>query len=184
MIDKIEEAEGVLQALIPCPEELNDNELTTSYGDEEKQKAVEAKRAEMKDKYGYASWYDWNIANWGTKWDLCDVTKTRIDANTIQLSFESAWLPPIEAYDRLLEEDFEILAYYYEPGMCFAGIWDNGIDDCYRDWGDSKGAAATLPQELDDTFAISESQAEWEAEEEEELTQWIREGVEAKDASV
>ena len=184
VIDKIEQAEGVLQALIPCPEELNDNELTTSYGDEDKQKVVEAKRAEMKAKYGYASWYDWNIANWGTKWDLCDVTKTRIDANTIQLSFESAWSPPVEAYARLLEEDFEILAYYYEPGMCFAGIWDNGIDDCYQDWGDSKSAAATLPQELDDTFAISESQAEWEAEEEEELTQWIREGVEAKDASV
>ena len=179
LIDKIEQAEGVLQALIPCPEELNDDELTTSYGDEDKQKAVEAKRAEMVKKYGHASWYDWNIANWGTKWDLCEVNKTRIDANTIQLNFDTAWSPPVEAYDKLMGMDFEVLAYYFEPGMCFAGIYDNGNDDCYSDWGDSRGARATLPQELDDTFGISESQEEWERENEEELTSWIREGAEA-----
>lgn len=181
VIDKIEQAEGVLQALIPCPEELNDDELTTSYVDDEKQKAVEAKRAEMKAKYGYASWYDWNIANWGTKWDLCDVAKTRVDDNTIQLNFDTAWSPPIEAYEKLLALDFEILAYYYEPGMCFAGIYDNGDDQCYSYWGDSNGAKATLPQELDDTFGISESQAEYEEEErmEEELYAFVKKGAEA-----
>jgi ribosomal protein S10 len=39
-----------------------------------------------------------------------------------------------------------------------------------------------LPQDLDDFFAISESQAEWEAEneDEEELTEWIKDGLEAR----
>lgn len=181
VIDKIEQADGVLQALIPCPEELLNDELTTwGHGDEEKQR--DQLRQEMIRKYGYQSWYDWNIANWGTKWDLSDVTKTRIDDNTIQLNFDSAWSPPTEAYERLQEEGFEILAYYYEPGMCFAGIWNNGIDECYSNWGDSEGARNTLPQELDDTFAISEQQAEWEAENEdsEELTEWIKNGIEAR----
>jgi hypothetical protein len=69
---------------------------------------------------------------------------------------------------------------YYEGGMNFAGIWEDGIDECYQDWGDAQGAKDTLPQELDDCFAISESQAEWEAEneEEEELTEWIKDGAE------
>lgn len=137
----------------------------------------------MKAKYGFTSWYDWNIANWGTKWDLCDVIKTRIDANTIQLSFESAWSPPIEAYDRLLGMDFEIQAFYHEPGMCFAGVYDNGNDDCYSDWGDSQGARDCLPKELDEMFAISEQQEEWEREEKEELQLWIEDGVKAREAA-
>jgi hypothetical protein len=69
---------------------------------------------------------------------------------------------------------------YYESGMCFAGIWEDGHDDCYQDWGDSQGAIDTLPAELDDCFCISESQAEYESEEEEELTEWIKEGAEAR----
>lgn len=184
LIDKIaNETEGVLQTLIPCPEELNDNELTTSYGDEEKQKVVEAKKAAMMAKYGYSSWYDWNIANWGTKWDLCEVTKTRVNENTIQLSFDTAWSPPVEAYDVLTGMGFEITAYYHEPGMCFAGIYEDGIDDCYSDWGDSQGARDTLPKELDEMFAISEQQEEWEREEKEELQLWIEDGVKAREAA-
>lgn len=183
LIDKIEQAEGVLQALIPCPEELNDGELTTSYGDEAKQKVVDAKKAAMIAKYGFASWYDWNIANWGTKWDLCEVTKTRIDANTIQLSFDTAWSPPVEAYETLTGLEFGVKAFYHEPGMCFAGIYEDGIDECYQDWGDSQGARDTLPKELDEMFAISEQQEEWEREEKEELTLWIEDGVKAREAA-
>jgi hypothetical protein len=58
---------------------------------------------------------------------------------------------------------------YYEPGMAFAGVWDNGVDDYYEYGGlDSKGIAETLPVELDEAFGISESVAEWEAENAEE----------------
>jgi hypothetical protein len=64
---------------------------------------------------------------------------------------------------------FEVRAYYYEPGMAFAGIWDNGSDDFY-DYGGMKAAqvAEEFPAELDEMFAISESMAEWEAENEDE----------------
>ena len=186
MIEKIAAIDGtdkgVLQTLVPCPEELLDNELTTSYGDETKQAAVEAKKAIMRFKYGYASWYDWCVSNWGTKWDLCDVSFNRIDNNTIQISCDTAWGPPLTALERILEEGFKVHAYYYESGMQFAGIWDNGVDQCYQDWQDSAGAKAMLPQELDDTFAISESMAEYEEEErmEEELYAFVKEGAEKR----
>jgi len=39
--------------------------------------------------YGYATWYEWCIENWGTKWDACRVC---YDENRIV--FETAWSSP------------------------------------------------------------------------------------------
>ena len=87
----------------------------------------------------------------------------------LMLGFESAWSPPIAAYEKLTEMGFRIRAMYYEPGMAFAGVWEEGSDD-YYDYGglDSAGIAEALPVELDEAFGISEGVAEWESEQEEE----------------
>jgi hypothetical protein len=185
LIDKIEGCKdsevGILQTLVPCPEDLMNPE-TTTWGHGEEEAAREALREELTKKYGFKSWYDWCIANWGTKWDLCEPHITRVDDNTVQISCDTAWSPPVGAFEKLMDMGFEVHAYYYEGGMVFAGIWDNGDDQCYQDWGDSNGARATLPQELDDTFAISESMAEWEEEErrEEELYTFVKDGAEER----
>jgi hypothetical protein len=84
------------------------------------------------------------------------------------LGFESAWSPPIGAYEKLTDLGFTIRAMYYEPGMAFAGIWEDGQDDYYEYGGlDSAGIAEALPVELDEAFGISESAAEWEEENQE-----------------
>ena len=169
---------GVLQTLIPCPEELNNPELTTwGHGEEEAQREV--LRQEMVKKYGYKSWYDWNIAHWGTKWDLCDPVVNRIDDNTVEILCQTAWSPPDVAFSTLVGMGYDVRALYVGEGYEYAGIWDNGEDDYYQNFGNSQNARATLPQELDDEFGISDGLAEYESENEEELTQWIREGVEA-----
>jgi hypothetical protein len=69
----------------------------------------------------------------------------------------------------LIEQGFEVVLYYYEPGMCFAGIWEDGNDD-YYEYSDmsSEEVATTLPAELNDMFCISDTVAEYEAEENEE----------------
>ena len=169
---------GVLQTLIPCPEELNNNELTT-WGHGEEEAAREVLRQEMVKKYGYKSWYDWNIAHWGTKWDLCDPTITRLDDNTVEIHCQTAWSPPDEALKTLMVMGYDVRALYVGEGYEYAGIWDNGDDDYYQNFQNSEHARATLPQELDDEFSISDNMAEYERENEEELTQWIRDGVEA-----
>lgn len=169
--------------VIPVPEVLKNPETTTNYGDPDKQAAADALREEARQATGYQSWYDFCVARWGTKWDVdSQSVEVSEDGKMVTASFDSAWAPPVGVYEQLVEDGFYVRAYYHEPGMCFAGIWDNGVDDCYSDWGDSQGAKDTLPQELDDTFAISESQAEWEAEnqEEEELTEWIKDGAEKR----
>lgn len=173
------EEQGVLQTLVPCPEELKNDELTT-WGHGAEEQAREELRKEMVRKYGYKSWYDWNIANWGTKWDLCDVCITRIDDNTIVIDCQTAYSPPDVAFAYMLEDGYEVRCLYVGEGYEYAGIWDNGDDDYYQDFGDSQNARATLPQELDDFFSISDSIEEYERENEEELTQWIKDGVAAK----
>jgi len=163
MIDRVVKGkEGLLQEFIPCPQELID---TVSGFVGEGQDALDAKQKANVEKYGYATWYDHNVAKWGTKWDVSADSIEREDANTVTLSFESAWAPPTGAYETMMELGFGVKAFYYEPGMCFVGKWEDGVDD-YFEYGSetSDTIRALIGEELDDYFCISESMAEWEEE--------------------
>ena len=170
MIERVRKGfngEGLFGELIPCPKELIDT--VSGFMGEDKQAAHEAQQKANLEKYGYANWYDHNVNEWGTKWDVgADGNPAQDIPGGLMLGFESAWSPPIGAYEKLVEMGFSIRAMYYEPGMAFAGIWEDGIDD-YYDYGglDSAGIADELPVELDEAFGISESIAEWEEENQE-----------------
>lgn len=164
MIARVQEAfnkGSLLNEFFPCPAELHEH-------DSPQRDEALAKR--FLEQYGATDWYEWQVKNWGTKWDVgADGQPALVqDANSLTLNFDSAWSPPTAAYERLQELGFKILAYYYEPGMCFAGKWEDGVDD-YYEYSEmtSEEAAATLPDDLDECFGISESMAEWEAENEE-----------------
>ena len=84
-------------------------------------------------KYGHDNWYDWAIANWSTKWDVCDgfaSVHKEGDEYSVELSFNTAWCPPERAYETLWERDniTRINMYYEEPGMEFKGYWVDGYD--------------------------------------------------------
>ena len=162
------DAGALLQEFIPCPQDLID---TVSGFVGEGQAELEAKQAANRDKYGYTTWYEHNVNEWGTKWDIgADGNPAQEIEGGLVLGFDSAWSPPVAAYERLMEMGFEIEAMYYEGGMAFAGIWDNGHDDYYEYGGmNSEEIAAELPAELDEAFCISESVAEWEEENQENL---------------
>ena len=147
-----------LQEFIPCPKELT--ETVAQFGTNDHEKA-------NREKYGYGSWYDFNVANWGTKWDVQSDNVAIEDANTLTASFDSAWAPPTRAYEQLMEQGFEIEAFYYEPGMCFVGKWADGVDEYYEYNGETSATVrASIGEELDDYFAISESMADWEEDQE------------------
>lgn len=79
-------------------------------------------------------WYDWQVENWGTKWDIgFNDPYVFNEGKSLSSSFDSAWSPPISAYEKLKEMGFVIEATYHEPGMCYAGIWSDG-DDCQVDY--------------------------------------------------
>ena len=115
-------------------------------------------------------WYDFNVNNWGTKWDVGDADGiNEVTENSINLYFDSAWAPPVEAYDKLTEMGFRVDAMYHEPGVSFAGIYRDGADVCYDLSGlDIKQVRAELPHGLDQAFGIIEMMEEWEQENKEE----------------
>jgi hypothetical protein len=165
-------------AVIPTPKDLTDT--VSGFVGEDQRAAHEAQMDRNVALYGYKDWYAFQTANWGTKWDVsCDSVEIDDDGLGFSGVFESAWSPPMGIAAALVEQGYEVTLYYYEPGMGFVGKWEDGIDDMYEYSGEnSKTVRAAIGDELDDMFGISESMAEYEAENEEELTEWLKDGVE------
>ena len=155
---------GLLNAMVPMPKELDGTTKGTN-GDE-------------------VNWYDWAVSNWGTKWDITDEGLEYIDngdgTSVIAGWFDSAWAPPIEAYNTFLDDmdGCYIEATYEEGGMDFAGIYTDG-DDQYMEglseWCEAvvRGTCALedtpeLFQKLEDEFELIENRREWIEEEMEE----------------
>jgi len=159
----------LLNEFIPVPDELKI--VAGRVGDPDEQAKLEAQEAVNLDKFGYKNWYDFCVGSWSTKWDVgAEGYEVEIENGGLTLSFDSAWSPPINAYEKMVDLGFSIRASYYEPGMCFAGIWEDGVDDFYE-LGDmtSEQVREELPEHLDEAYGISECMAEWEEDNREEL---------------
>ena len=109
---------GLLNAIAPMPAALNETTAPSEDGED---------------------WYTWRVNNWGTKWDVSDEGLEFIDNGDgtacIQGWFDTAWAPPIAAYEQLAD-DFDscvIECSYHEPGMDFAGFWSSEGGDEYCD---------------------------------------------------
>jgi hypothetical protein len=157
MMDKAIEAttKGFFQTFIPCPEELTDT--TKGYvGDPYQQRLLELKQQLNIEFFGHATWYEWAIENWGTKWDICEIEGvTKHDCFVI--TFDSAWSPPVRAYEKLKEMGFMVQAYYYESGCAFCGKWIDGEDHEYHLPETIKELVEQVPQDIIDEFNIIEN---------------------------
>ena len=155
-----------LNEFVPIPESLHI--VAGRVGDGIEQEALEAQEKLNEAQHGYKNWYDFCTNEWGTKWDVGDEgSQTLVNENELTTYFDSAWSPPTGAYAKLQDLGFEVEAYYYEPGMCFAGIYDENGDECYDINGTSEWVRDNIPQVLDEMFNISESMAEYEEENQE-----------------
>jgi len=101
-------------------------------------------------------WYEWRLDNWGTKWDIYETHCTRIDANTLSMTFYTAWSPPIPVFDKLTDMGYEINARYLDEGWMYVGEYVDG-DDWSTD--DIESISEVRP-ELADEFDISEMMQE------------------------
>ena len=87
-------------------------------------------------------WYDWNVREWGTKWDACDTeilneTYNEDGTASVQYSFSTAWSPAEEAYRAMVEQHPELeFEFYCEEeqgwGVEFVGI--NGELSVSDEW--------------------------------------------------
>lgn len=169
--------------VIPVPEDLQIVAGRVGADDNPDQIELERKSAENIKKYGVANWYDFCVNRWGTKWDVepYEPSDVVVDQNMIEFGFDSAWSPPIGIYEALVEDGFEVVAHYYEPGMSYVGKWDNGYDECYDYSGEtSKTVRDAIGEELDEMFGISEAMAEYEDEDKDDVQEWYEDGIEKK----
>jgi hypothetical protein len=104
-------------------------------------------------------WY-WNrVEAWGTKWDASMHDWAWVDDTTVVLNFDTAWSPPIEAYEAMAEQGWLVSATYYEPGMCFVGSWNDEVGSEHYDYADCDTPEAVrelVGDELDDEYGISD----------------------------
>ncbi len=108
--------------------------------------------------------YDWSVSNWGTKWDVSPQDWEREDDNTIVMHFDSAWSPPTTLYEFLTENGWEIRAYYHEPGMGFAGKFEDGFDDYYEFDYTDRESVENLPEDIIDFTNALEDLENYEQE--------------------
>jgi hypothetical protein len=156
-----------LNEFIPVPEDLHIVAGSVGAQGSPEQTELELKEQANREKHGYATWYEFCVNEWGTKWDVGGDDGYVQDLNGgIMLTFDSAWAPPTNAYEKLVDMGFRVHATYFEGGMMFAGDWENGEDDYYELGSmSSEEIREALPEHLDEAYGISEMKAEWEDEE-------------------
>ena len=126
--DIFESKDTVFGKIIPSPDWKN---IPNEKGELPKENLIKndkgevvAATMEFPDGTNDSRWYDWNVANWDTKWDIAgSVEVDEQDSEMVEINFNTAWSPP-EAICFKLREMFPDLSFswfYDEPGMEFAG---------------------------------------------------------------
>jgi len=155
---------GLLSAMAPQPEDMFHGNLG------------EAERKECEEQ-GIPNWYDWQVSNWGTKWDVSteglEFTDNGDGTAMIEGWFDSAWSPPIGAYEKFSDDmdNCHIEASYYEGGMDFGGFWssedgDEFLDGCHAEYKLPEDQQSDLFKRIDEEYNLSENYAMWEEEDE------------------
>ena len=114
------------------------------------------------------NWNSWNCNNWGCKWDVSIMDWERQDDNTIVMHFDSPWSPPVVLYEFLDSDGWSVRAYYHEPGMGFAGRFEDGYDDCYEFDYTNREEIENLPEDIADFANVWDDLERYEEEQYEE----------------
>jgi hypothetical protein len=175
--DALERGE-FLSEFIPVPECLKI--VAGSVSDPVEQAKLEADTKRNLEQLGYGNWYDFCVGEWGTKWDCGEQGASDIhpEGRMLHTFFDTAWAPPVNAYEKLEAMGFRVDAQFYEGGMAFAGTYSDGNCDEISLEGMSADDIERDYPELDESFGISECMREYE--DPEELTEWLKDGVEQK----
>lgn len=105
--------------------------LEEYYGEEPRRSLADAIKFEGNH------WYDWNVRNWGCKWDASEVSLEQWGSGEVQYTFETPWGPPIEAF-RVMAAQFPELeisvTYTEEQGWGGEGVGMDGEFSITEEW--------------------------------------------------
>lgn len=129
--------------------------------------------------------YDWCVANWDTKWDVFDAMSSLFMSDsdglhTLFISFNTAWTPPVQAFQRGAEtHGFDFSLDYHEGGAGFVGRATPDSDECY-DISFDRHPSEDIPNELLDVWReIVEDYEEYQANNQAEADALLAEEREA-----
>jgi len=143
--DVVAKDEGLLNHLLPMPDEIFRGPLG-------------GKELEPLNSSGIPTWYDCSIKNWGTKWEVTNITAQKKSEKKLLLHFQSAWSPPLPMCKALIERGFSVEFHYIEYGMNFGGFFrgsGDAVDEKFFD-----DLSKSLTSELEQVFEVS-SYLEW-----------------------
>lgn len=112
-------------ALLPTPQEV----LDIGFDGQDKIPKSEYEKFWRGEMPELLDGYHWNIANWGTKWDIYTDEISYEDlrwhegCDNIEILFDTAWSPPIPWIEKNISEfpNLTFKLHYEEPGCYFAG---------------------------------------------------------------
>ena len=128
--------------------------------------ATPEQQAELILKYGVTNWYDWNLHNWGTKWDAKEAFYNQEDKI---LQLETPWSCP----DTVLLEMFEQF-----PDLHFEGSYAD------EDFGSNAGYIGTdsgfyqLDDQTEEAYEVAATLWGYEGHYDDEKGRWIFDGEE------
>jgi hypothetical protein len=102
-----------------------------------------------KVKYGVDNWYDWAIANYGSKWGVYDEGEWNItedgDITSAGINYQTAWSPVTKAWETI-SKNYPSLEFFHEfadEGGGFVGnqLIQNGdiVEDNDYEWDSEEG---------------------------------------------
>lgn len=76
------------------------------------------------------NWYYWNVNNWGTKWDACNVEVTSDDLKfgSLEYRFSTAWSPAENAFRAMVQQHPELFFHFYNVEEQGWGVEYEGYD--------------------------------------------------------
>jgi len=109
-------------------------------------------------------------AEWGTKWDVTDAEVLAEDdlgddRVSVDLVFDTAWSPPIEAVETFLgeNEDYSVRMQYFEPGIAFVGEYtdERGEETYQYEQATADTVRNHIPEHLVEQFDLEGVLEEW-----------------------
>ena len=115
-------------------------------------------------KYGAIDWYDWCCANWGTKWNACDVSVKRSGMLKCTIIFDTAWSMP--------ESIIKTLVAMY-PDLSFDGEYaDEDLGANCGAWHSDKGSIDLSYDECENYLKLACDIWGYEYDEEKDAVVW------------
>jgi len=83
------------------------------------------------------NWYNFNVREWGTKWDARDVDLLEDDETYLHYKFDTAWSPPTEVIAKLAQQNPNLnitLEYREEQGWGGEVNFNGSTTEVVKEW--------------------------------------------------